>query len=238
MDNRETGIVGGAANLFKMNFCVDSSTIERPAIQPGDGGAIPTSTLKISKITKAQAEPLLKQHHYLSKISRGFKSKINFGLFLDGRIVGVCVFTGFPVPELVVGMFGLPRTEQSGFFELSRLCLDPILQKQKNIASWFVGFCIRQLRRERNVRAILSYADSEFHSGVVYKALGFGYYGLSEPKNDFFLKLPDGSFQKCSRGGSIKNHSGEWRPRSRKHRFLLVFDKSLRLRWAKVEYPR
>ena len=46
-------------------------------------------------------------------------------------LVGVIIFTGFPVPELAKGMLGLDRTEQQGLFELSRLCLEPTIQKKR-----------------------------------------------------------------------------------------------------------
>ena len=63
-------------------------------------------------------------------------------------------------------MLGLDRTEQQGLFELSRLCLEPTIQKKEhNLASWFVSKAIQQLKRDTEVKVILSYADSEFHNG-------------------------------------------------------------------------
>ena len=51
----------------------------------------------IELIEKKECVSLLKNYHYLTGISRGFKSGINYGLFFDGVIVGVCIFTGFPM---------------------------------------------------------------------------------------------------------------------------------------------
>lgn len=189
------------------------------------------SEYKISRIEKSEAEFLLRQYHYLKDISKGFKSGYNYGLYKDQILVGVCIYTGFPVPELVKGMFGLERTDQDGFFELSRLCLDPTVQKQEhNLASWFISRTIQELRVATTVRSILSYADSDFHQGTVYKACNFVYYGLTDPKSDFWIKQTNGSFIKHSRG-KTKGIDGEWRPRSRKHRFVKVFDKSLKIKW-------
>jgi hypothetical protein len=186
---------------------------------------------KLGLVSKQQAADILLKFHYLKDISKGFKSGFNVGLFSNEELVGVCIFTGFPVPELVTGMFGLTRENQDGFFELSRLCLTPEIQKQEhNLASWFVSRSIRLLRKERTVRAILSYADSTFHSGTVYKACNFKYYGLTEAKKDFFIKQPDGSFIKHSRG-KVKGVEGEWRDRSVKHRYVLIYDKSLDIKW-------
>lgn len=130
-------------------------------------------------------------------------------------------------------MLGISRQDQDGLFELSRLCLDACIQGyEHNIASWFVSRSIKLLRKETNVRCILSYADSDYHSGIVYRACNFDYYGLSEAKKDFWIKNQDGSFIKHNRG-KTKGIAGEWRPRSRKHRYVLLFDKSLSIKWEK-----
>lgn len=185
----------------------------------------------INKITKQEAQPILYNYHYLTGLSKGFKSGYNYGLFYENSLVGVAIFTGFPVPELVSGMFGLNRNQQEGFFELSRLCLEPNVQKSEhNLASWFLSRAIKLLRNETNVRAILSYADDYFHSGTIYAASNFNYYGLTSPKKDFYIYKEDGTFEKQSRG-KVKGIKGEWRERTRKHRFVLLFDKTLNMRW-------
>jgi len=194
------------------------------------------SDFSIKEISKRDCESILLKWHYLKDISKGFKSGVNYGLFLKGELCGVCIYTGFPVPELVKGMYGLDRKDQNGFYELSRLCLDPKVQNSEhNIASWFVSKTIKTLRKDNLVRAILSYADDEFHKGTVYRACNFEYYGLTAKKNDFWILQKDGSYIKHSRG-KTKGVAGEWRPRSRKHRFVKTFDKSLSIKWSKEEY--
>jgi len=186
----------------------------------------------VSIISKAQAANVLLKYHYLKDISKGFKSGVNFGIFNDKELIGCCIFTGFPVPELVKGIYGLERNDQEGFYELSRLCLTPEIQKtEHNLASWFVSRCIKQLRKDFKVRGILSYADESFHNGTVYRALNFKYYGLSTAKKDFWMLQEDGSHLKHSRG-KTKGIPGEWRPRTQKHRFLLTYDKNLSVKWV------
>lgn len=187
----------------------------------------------IKKVSKAECAAILLKHHYLKDISKGFKSGFNYGLVKDGVCVGVVIFTNFPVPELAKGMLGLARDDQDGLFELSRLCLLPEVQQQEhNLASWFVSRAIRALRKETTVRVVLSYADADFHQGTVYSACNFNYYGMTETKKDFWIAQQDGSFVKHSRG-PVKHLRGEWRARSRKHRFVLVFDKKLSVLWSK-----
>ena len=189
-------------------------------------------------MTKKELEPLFLTHHYLKDESKTFKSWYNYGLFKHtdwecplniGGCLGGIVFTSLPVPEIAVGAFGLERNQQGGIYELSRLCIHPNIQKgEYNITSWFVSRCIRRFRKDARVRCILSYADANHHIGTIYRACNFTYYGLTAPKKDFYHA--DGT--KHSRG-SIKGKDGEWRERSRKHRYLMIFDNELkkRLTW-------
>jgi len=195
------------------------------------------SEFYIDKVSKREAEELLLEYHYLKDVSKSFRSGYNYGLFLKndfcplkiGGLLGVCIFTGLPVPEIAQGAFGLERHEQEGLYELSRLCVHPDIQLEEyNITSWFVSRAIKQFRKDTNVKAIISYADSDFHSGTIYRACNFVYAGLSDPKKDFYFA--DGT--KHSRG-KVKGAEGEWRERSRKHRYVMVFDKSLKLFWKK-----
>jgi hypothetical protein len=189
----------------------------------------------IEKISKKEAEELLLKYHYLKDFSKSFKSGYNCGLFRKndfsplkiGGLLGACIFTGLPVPEIAKGAFGLERNEQEGLFELSRLCIHPDTQSTEyNITSWFVSRAIKQLRKDTKVKAIISYADDDFHTGTIYRACNFIYCGLTESKKDFYYA--DGT--KHSRG-KVKGLEGEWRERSRKHRYVMMFDKSLNLRW-------
>ena len=87
------------------------------------------------------------------------------------------------------------------------------------------------------MRAILTYADTDYHKGFIYQALNFKYYGQTAPKKDFWVEQADGSFKKQSRG-KTSGVKGEWRPRSRKHRYVLVYDKSLKVKWCEEPYPK
>lgn len=195
------------------------------------------SEYQIKKINKQDCENLIMNYHYLKDISKGFKSGFNVGLIRDGKVVGVCIFTGFPVPELSKGMYGLGRDDQQGLYELSRLCIMPSTQESEhNIASWFVSRAIKLLKSNVRVRSILSYADSGFHDGIVYFACNFNYYGMTAKKKDFWILCDNGEYKKHSRG-TVKGVNGEWRDRTRKHRFALTFDKKLKIRWDKQDRP-
>jgi len=200
------------------------------------------SDFYIDKVCKEEIKDLLYTFHYLKDESKDFKSGFNYALYRNtftdvlrvGGSLGACIFTGLPVPEIAVGAFGLERNQQEGIYELSRLCIHPDLQKEEyNITSWFVSRCIKRFRKDARVRAILSYADSSRHDGIIYRACNFRYYGLTDSKKDFYYA--DGT--KHSRG-SIRGADGEWRNRSRKHRYLMVFQKELKekLLWKEEKY--
>lgn len=190
----------------------------------------------IKLIKKDEAKLLLDKFHYLSKQGCGFRSGFNYGLFIGDKLIGVAIFHTLSVPETAKGCFGLNRNEQEGIYELGRLALDPN-EYEKNLTSWFLSRAIKMLRKETKVRAILSYADSEFHNGYIYQATNFKYYGLTAPKKDFWILQEDGSYKKHQRG-KVKGLEGEWRERSRKHRYLLIYDKDLKCKWELSPYPK
>ena len=205
------------------------------------------SDFYIERVTKKELEPLFLTYHYLKDESKTFKSGYNYGLFKYpswecplniGGCLGGTVFTSLPVPEIAVGAFGLERDQQEGLYELSRLCIHPDIQKEEyNITSWFVSKCIKRFRKETKVRAILSYADCSKHDGIIYRACNFKYYSTTEFKKDFWILQPNGSYIKHSRG-AIKGLKGEWRERTKKHRYLMVFDEELKksLKWEEVDW--
>lgn len=196
-----------------------------------------TTNYCIKRIGKGECEGILTEHHYLGKQGYSFRSGHNYGLFQEDKLIGVAVFHGVSAWETVKGCFGLANKEQAGFWELGRLAIDSSYNVP-NLASWFVARCIKLLRAETAVRAIISYADSAYHTGYIYQALGFLYCGLTAPKSDFWVEQADGTYKKASRGASNKNSTGKWLPRTRKHRYVRVFDKTLTLKWKVEPYPK
>ena len=231
---------------------------------------------EIELTTNALAtQTLYLPYHYLSDQSRTHRpAQLTYGLTHSGRLVGACAFAGFPVAELFKGIFGIEdfrNYDQSGFHELSRLCIHPDHQQEKGLASWFASRCLKRLKAHyaadkrpthdgrlvgRRCRAVLSYADDEVHSGVIYAATNFKYYGLSAPKFNIWLPWPEHRGGKYlpehKRPGRSETHwkqmSRGWRehldnggikvPRGQKHRFLLVWDRQLqkRILWPEQKW--
>lgn len=181
--------------------------------------------------TKIEFDALLRTHHYLK--DTGYRVGVNVVLEDITGIIGVAIFTNFPVPEVGVGLYGVARNDQQGFYELSRFCLHPDYQViGQNYASWFLARAIDLLRRTHPVRALLSYADSAYHRGVLYQASNFKYYGLTAPKKDF--KKADATLPNSRGCGG----AGQWVERTRKHRYLITYDKKLTPKWVEQPYPK
>lgn len=191
----------------------------------------------IEKISRLSAKQLLDKYHYLHE-NGNFRSGINFGLFSkeNSSLIGVCVFHTVSAKEIAKGCFGLNTFKLEGFYELGRLCINPYFF-EKNITSFFLGNSIKLLRKIKQISALLTYADVGYHVGYIYQACNFKYYGLTSPKNDFFIN--DGSVNgKKLQRGKCKHLDGEWRPKNQKHRYMIIFDKSLKTLWDEMEYPK
>lgn len=195
--------------------------------------------------SKSQISELLKEHHYLSKINNGFRigKDLGYGLYQRNPernneicLVGCCVYHTPSVQQTVKGMFGEKSNEVS-VLEMGRLCLDPV-SHHKNILSWFVSKTLKDLKH-RGFDVILTYADMDYHSGKIYQALSFNYYGLSAPKKDFWFLLEDGTYKKHQRG-SVKGRDGEWRDRSQKHRYVKYLNKKKKkiMKWEIQHYSQ
>ena len=184
---------------------------------------------EVRAISHKDAQAMVSSFHYLGK--KAFRHSFCFGLLDNEQFIGAIVFHGVSAPETVVGAFGLERNQQDGIYEIGRLILRPDCNG-KNYGSMLVGRSIKLLRKQTEVKAIITYADSTFHNGAVYQACNFTYCGMSSPKKDFFFN------GKIQERGKTKGMEGEWRPRPQKHRYVMIFDKSLSLKWASLAYPK
>ena len=206
----------------------DRSRADHLALPLGDGGATPTSPLHIRKIGYSEARRIVGNYHYLGETR--FLHKERFGLYAGGQLIGAAIYGGLSAPETPKSAFGLPRGNYPELLELHRLVLMPLMNGS-NFGSYLLGRSLRQLKKD-GYRAVISYADAGLHIGYVYQATNFSYHGLTAPKCDFFT-----NGVKQSRG-TTKGKVGEWKPRTRKHRYIYRIDKTLSITWPQEAYPK
>ena len=181
------------------------------------GGSSPTSPLQLrfEIIEPRTAAVAYRRWHYLG--DAGFLSQISFGAYFNGELEGAISYGPLSAPEMN-GYWD--RQSQFGWYEIKRLAMSPSCPR--NSESRFIGKTISLLRRRCIVRGIVTYADAGAgHTGIIYKASGFQYLGLTAPRTDFWV----GDVNIGQRRGGIRGKDGEWRPRSQKHLFIKTFSK-------------
>jgi hypothetical protein len=171
----------------------------------------------IVEISKVDAYNFIRKYHYLGDAK--FFSKYSYGLYISSVLVGCATFTNPQGISTMKSWFGLPNSNQD-VLELSRLCLLPELNGS-NASSYLLGNSMRMLKGHA-VRAVVTLADSIRHVGSIYQVCNFVYYGLTNKKTDFYCA--DG---RVNPRGKTKDLRGVWLPRTRKHRYCYILDKSL-----------
>lgn len=151
-----------------MNTRADSIRVVHPLFQAEGGGSIPTSALSLclDLIDFADAKKLNRLwHSRLPRFGTGFIKNMPFlcyGAAFDGRWYAVAIWSN-PVARL------LP---QQTWLELRRLAIAP--DAPKNSASRILGVMARLIRKARpEVERLISYQDTEIHTGGIYKAAGW-----------------------------------------------------------------
>lgn len=199
-----------------MSLCGDSSTAELPLFQGGDGGAIPTSPLQlfVREVNNITATNFYRQWHYLGETQ--FISTINFGAFYDNYCRGVISF-GAPNAKKMRGFYD--ENTQHGWWEIKRLAMDDACPK--NSESRFIAVSIKLLLKIFRVRGLVTMADSSIgHRGIIYKATGFKYLGLTAKKADYLLK------GKKIQRGKVRGLGGSWVDRPQKHLYVMEIEQS------------
>jgi len=182
----------------------------------------------IKEIDKNTAFNFIRVYHYLADAK--FFSCYNYGLFIEDELVGVATYSNPQGIVALKGWFGLENSCKN-ILELSRLCMLPILNGS-NATSYLLGGSIKLLK-QKDIRAVITLADNSRHIGSIYQVCNFKYYGLTDAKTDFFRF--DG---KVNPRGSTKDIRGVWLPRTRKHRYAFIMDKTLECKYKELEKPK
>tara|TARA_Y100000114_G_scaffold22758_1_gene18480 strand:- start:41 stop:631 length:591 start_codon:yes stop_codon:yes gene_type:complete len=170
----------------------------------------------IIPIEKSVAASMYAAHHYLGET--GFLCQYSFGAAYEGRILA-CITFAVPNAKQIKGIYA--EDEQKGVLEINRLVAHP--DCPRNTCSWLIANSVKELQKRYPLRILISYADTaQGHTGAIYKASNFIYFGLTAPEKDF-VRI-DG--QKIKKRGNVKlsEMDGHYVPRSRKHLFVKRYE--------------
>jgi len=141
--------------------------------------------LVLRKITAAEANAIVKQHHYSGKVVPN--SQIHIGVFYMGKLEGAMQF-GPSIDKRRVSML-VKGTGWNQFVELNRMAFSPALPK--NSESRAIAISMRLLKKHApNLKWVISFADgTQCGDGTIYRASGFV---LTQIKRNKQMLLWDG----------------------------------------------
>ena len=155
---------------------------EQAASPLSSGGSIPTPSLQSLRVRPChvhEIQGVIEQHHYSHSIF-GVTTDYCYAVMHSGVVVGGAIF-GKPAAYNVARKYGNNLTE------LRRFVL--IDECPRNSESRVIGVMLRDLRADAGIQRVLSYADpAHGHEGVIYRACGFKYMGLSAKRKHVMWK--------------------------------------------------
>lgn len=126
---------------------------------------------KVELIDKKIAKDIIINNHYSRKWT---SCRYAFGLIIDNEIKGVAVY-GFPIGRRVIKSIS-PILENNDVLELTRLWVND--SEGKNTESYFIGQTFKFLKKNTNIKCLISYSDPFYgHLGVIYQATNWLYQG-------------------------------------------------------------
>ena len=152
---------------------VEASTTFIPKVWPGSSPRTALHQLRVTPIALGIAKRVLTKHHYLHSLPGG--TQLAFGVFLGSRLTGALTIGCGPSQAYKLVKSATP----DDCAVLTRLWLSDELPS--NSESRVIGVVLRALRRNTDLKFLLSYADpSQGHVGTIYQATGWLYTGESD----------------------------------------------------------
>lgn len=142
----------------------ESIRVMRPLFQAEESGSIPTSALQLwfTPISHQTFKALNRVWHSRLPLIGSSAGRAYYGAEFQGRLYAVAMWSN-PIARL------LPQTT---WLELRRFAIAS--DAPRNTASRMLGWMVRELRRRfPEVVRLISYQDSDAHTGTIYRASGW-----------------------------------------------------------------
>lgn len=132
--------------------------------------------VQVEIVTTAQARHTLEKFHYLHRARVG--RQINYAVIIDGMIDGVITYA---YPMMSAPLAGVPSDE---LVEFARLFL---FSNIPHTATCAIGKTLKRISRDwltlfpgsKPLRLVVSWSDTEYHKGTIYKAANFEWFRKS-----------------------------------------------------------
>ena len=132
-------------------------------------------TYKVKLVNRNDISAFIEANHYSGNIN-GCISDFSFALYNEKEEMIGAMFYGRLAMANQWKRFGACADD---VIELRRLCCIDVTPK--NTESYFIGATLRWLKKNTNIKTVVSYADAEYgHTGVIYKASNFRYLGFTK----------------------------------------------------------
>lgn len=135
------------------------------------------NTFKVFLCDRKEIKQFVEDWHYSESIN-GVKSTYCFKLMDGENLIGAAIF-GEPATKGIDTHY--VKDKPRAVIELRRLCC--IDATPKNTESYFIGFCLRWLKKNTDYTLVVSYSDlTHGHEGTIYKASNFKFGGQIKPQ--------------------------------------------------------
>jgi len=125
----------------------------------------------VERCSRNDIRNFVEKWHY-SKNINGVKSQYCFALYYKRYLIGAAIFSWMAMANVWKSYVD----KEEDFIELRRLCC--IDDTPRNTESYFIGHCMRWLRKNTKIIKIIAYSDPHYgHIGTIYKATNFKYLG-------------------------------------------------------------
>jgi hypothetical protein len=132
-------------------------------------------SFKVLKCHINDVKDFVEYWHY-SKNVNGISWKYCFKLMNENVLIGASIFGNMAIANTWKKYID----NEKDILELRRLCC--IDDTPKNTESYFIGKCLRWLKKNTDIKKIISYADKTYgHEGIIYKASNFKLIGKTDP---------------------------------------------------------
>ena len=122
---------------------------------------------------RGEIRDFIEKWHY-SKNINGLTSDYCFKLLDGENLIGAAIYGRIAM----AGVWKKYAENECDLTELRRLCC--IDDTPKNTESYFIGKTLKWLKKNTNLKRVISYADTTYnHEGVIYKASNFKNHGLT-----------------------------------------------------------